>query len=229
MLALLHAVSHPHGEAESRMWRLWGVLVSALFVSVPRLVSRLQGQCSCSCSCSVSGHSDAHAHAHAIAFRFNRRPDATSQVRLLNQEIMSDTAEATAEATAQPSSRKGGRKRQRGQESELTTDVERNHATTDDATYPRRRVSRACEVCRLRKTRCDAAQPSCAFCRGQGIRCVYRKSFNTSKRWVNHRCTLSRELQPPYPEGKAAKGVLLALLAAAVHVSAPEISLTFRL
>jgi hypothetical protein len=31
-----------------------------------------------------------------------------------------------------------------------------------------------CEVCRLRKTRCDAAKPSCSFCRKLDIPCVYR-------------------------------------------------------
>nr|KAK5449241.1 hypothetical protein LTR18_002330 [Exophiala xenobiotica] len=34
--------------------------------------------------------------------------------------------------------------------------------------------SEQCEVCRLRKTRCDAEKPSCTFCRTLGIECVYR-------------------------------------------------------
>ncbi|EEU36450.1 uncharacterized protein NECHADRAFT_81209 [Fusarium vanettenii 77-13-4] len=44
------------------------------------------------------------------------------------------------------------------------------------AKYPRKRVSVACEVCRLRKTRCDAARPKCRFCSNAGIECVYRQT-----------------------------------------------------
>lgn len=41
--------------------------------------------------------------------------------------------------------------------------------------YPRKRVAVACEVCRLRKTKCDAKRP-CGFCTDAGIECVYRSS-----------------------------------------------------
>ncbi|KAF9889983.1 hypothetical protein FE257_006663 [Aspergillus nanangensis] len=41
--------------------------------------------------------------------------------------------------------------------------------------YPRRRVALACEVCRLRKTRCDATKPSCSLCKELEIECVYRR------------------------------------------------------
>ncbi|KAB5550008.1 hypothetical protein GE09DRAFT_1128657 [Coniochaeta sp. 2T2.1] len=40
--------------------------------------------------------------------------------------------------------------------------------------YPRRRVAVACEVCRLRRTRCDGAKPSCWFCTDIGVECQYR-------------------------------------------------------
>ncbi|KAH8602077.1 hypothetical protein B0O99DRAFT_129120 [Bisporella sp. PMI_857] len=40
--------------------------------------------------------------------------------------------------------------------------------------YPRRRTAVACEVCRVRKTRCDAGKPSCGFCTDIGVECVYR-------------------------------------------------------
>ncbi|KAG9243943.1 hypothetical protein BJ878DRAFT_542755 [Calycina marina] len=40
--------------------------------------------------------------------------------------------------------------------------------------YPRRWTAVACEVCRIRKTRCDAGKPSCGFCLGIGIDCQYR-------------------------------------------------------
>ncbi|KAL7946927.1 hypothetical protein V8C42DRAFT_352388 [Trichoderma barbatum] len=40
--------------------------------------------------------------------------------------------------------------------------------------YPKKRVSVACEVCRSRKTRCDAALPACSFCARIGALCRYR-------------------------------------------------------
>ena len=41
--------------------------------------------------------------------------------------------------------------------------------------YPRKRVAVACEVCRLRKTKCDAKRP-CGFCTDAGVECIYRSS-----------------------------------------------------
>ncbi|KAF2184813.1 hypothetical protein K469DRAFT_688419 [Zopfia rhizophila CBS 207.26] len=41
--------------------------------------------------------------------------------------------------------------------------------------YPRKRIAIACNVCRFRKTKCDAAKPSCGFCTDLGIECTYRK------------------------------------------------------
>lgn len=38
----------------------------------------------------------------------------------------------------------------------------------------RRRAAQACVACRMRKTRCDAAQPRCGFCALHNIDCVYR-------------------------------------------------------
>ncbi|KAF1991777.1 hypothetical protein K402DRAFT_69464 [Aulographum hederae CBS 113979] len=46
--------------------------------------------------------------------------------------------------------------------------------------YPRKRVAVACEVCRLRKTRCDAKRP-CGFCTENGIECVYRQQNQTER------------------------------------------------
>ncbi|KAL1894847.1 hypothetical protein Sste5346_005534 [Sporothrix stenoceras] len=40
--------------------------------------------------------------------------------------------------------------------------------------YPKKRVSVACEVCRTRKTRCDAGRPACSFCAQIGATCLYR-------------------------------------------------------
>lgn len=45
----------------------------------------------------------------------------------------------------------------------------------DPTQYPRKRVSVACEICRVRKTRCDAVRPSCSFCSSLNVQCVYRK------------------------------------------------------
>lgn len=39
--------------------------------------------------------------------------------------------------------------------------------------YPRKRAAIACDICRLRKTRCDAAKPTCSFCRESGAECRY--------------------------------------------------------
>lgn len=40
--------------------------------------------------------------------------------------------------------------------------------------YPKKRVNVACDICRSRKTRCDAAKPKCAFCKEVGAECSYR-------------------------------------------------------
>lgn len=37
----------------------------------------------------------------------------------------------------------------------------------------RRRSTRACETCRLRKTKCDGTRPSCGQCVAQNNKCVY--------------------------------------------------------
>lgn len=37
-----------------------------------------------------------------------------------------------------------------------------------------------CEVCRTRKTRCDAKRP-CGFCAEAGVECVYRQSAHNEK------------------------------------------------
>jgi Zn(2)-Cys(6) binuclear cluster domain-containing protein len=70
--------------------------------------------------------------------------------------------------------------------------------------YPRKRVSRAvsprirsyqirrkaltplqCDVCRARKTRCDAKKPSCLFCKDLNIVCVYSKPRHVHRRPKN--------------------------------------------
>ncbi|KAF1838520.1 hypothetical protein BDW02DRAFT_389372 [Decorospora gaudefroyi] len=49
------------------------------------------------------------------------------------------------------------------------------HSPTVVENYPRKRIAIACNVCRFRKTRCDAQKPSCGFCTELGIECAYRK------------------------------------------------------
>lgn len=40
-----------------------------------------------------------------------------------------------------------------------------------------KRVCRACEPCRARKSKCDGARPSCSLCRAQGLTtCFYPES-----------------------------------------------------
>ncbi|CAK7211317.1 hypothetical protein SBRCBS47491_001083 [Sporothrix bragantina] len=46
--------------------------------------------------------------------------------------------------------------------------------------YPKKRVSVACDVCRARKTRCDARRPACSFCSQLGIECVYRRGGSSA-------------------------------------------------
>ncbi|VUC30179.1 unnamed protein product [Clonostachys rosea] len=42
-----------------------------------------------------------------------------------------------------------------------------------DARYPRKRSSKACHVCRARKTKCDNVRPTCGFCASISISCSY--------------------------------------------------------
>ncbi|KAK9317841.1 hypothetical protein V1524DRAFT_445222 [Lipomyces starkeyi] len=46
-------------------------------------------------------------------------------------------------------------------------------STTDRLVPIKRRVERACQNCRKRKSRCDGAKPRCRFCDGQGWECEY--------------------------------------------------------
>jgi hypothetical protein len=41
--------------------------------------------------------------------------------------------------------------------------------------YPRRRATIACQICRLRKTRCNGARPRCQLCTDLDADCVYRE------------------------------------------------------
>lgn len=44
---------------------------------------------------------------------------------------------------------------------------------SSDTRYPRKRSSKACHVCRARKTKCDNVRPTCGFCASVNIQCSY--------------------------------------------------------
>lgn len=49
---------------------------------------------------------------------------------------------------------------------------------SDPYDYPRKRTSVACEVCRVRKVRCDAGKPGCGSCTKLGVACSYATTRN---------------------------------------------------
>lgn len=60
-----------------------------------------------------------------------------------------------------------------GQENESTK--KRHNSSSDGAEYPRRRAMIACQICRLRKTKCDGGRPKCRLCTDLDADCVYRE------------------------------------------------------
>jgi hypothetical protein len=60
------------------------------------------------------------------------------------------------------------RKSAEGDDQDVSTQAKGNSASS----YPRERVSIACEVCRLRKSRCDARKPARSLCADLGIECI---------------------------------------------------------
>ncbi|KAJ5316026.1 hypothetical protein N7476_006333 [Penicillium atrosanguineum] len=51
----------------------------------------------------------------------------------------------------------------------------KKRSNSDATEYPRRRATIACQICRLRKTRCNGARPKCQLCTDLGAECVYRE------------------------------------------------------
>lgn len=91
-----------------------------------------------------------------------------------------DTPPAPSGSTTTARSSPGNpRPPKRSRASEVPTQRER--ASVPRVNYPKRRVNVACEVCRSRKTRCDAARPSCSFCAEIGATCVYRRPEDIAK------------------------------------------------
>src|SRR5690349_1166005 len=52
------------------------------------------------------------------------------------------------------------------------------------ASFPRKRSSTACQLCRTRKTKCDNERPSCSKCRELGSHCIYQDQSNPAS-YVN--------------------------------------------
>ncbi|OJJ50444.1 hypothetical protein ASPZODRAFT_56188 [Penicilliopsis zonata CBS 506.65] len=59
--------------------------------------------------------------------------------------------------------------------SESTVNKRKPSSSSDVAEYPRRRATIACQICRLRKTKCDGARPKCRLCAELDADCVYRE------------------------------------------------------
>ncbi|KAL2842960.1 hypothetical protein BJY01DRAFT_198972 [Aspergillus pseudoustus] len=51
----------------------------------------------------------------------------------------------------------------------------KKRSSSEIAEYPRRRATIACQICRLRKTRCNGARPKCQLCTDLDAECVYRE------------------------------------------------------
>ncbi|KAJ5988303.1 hypothetical protein N7481_003513 [Penicillium waksmanii] len=52
---------------------------------------------------------------------------------------------------------------------------QKKRSNSDATEYPRRRATIACQICRLRKTRCNGARPKCQLCSDLDAECVYRE------------------------------------------------------
>ncbi|KAL4869958.1 hypothetical protein BDV12DRAFT_67648 [Aspergillus spectabilis] len=53
--------------------------------------------------------------------------------------------------------------------------VNKKRSNSEATEYPRRRATIACQICRLRKTRCNGARPKCNLCQDLDAECVYRE------------------------------------------------------
>ncbi|BCS02443.1 putative C6 finger domain protein [Aspergillus luchuensis] len=57
----------------------------------------------------------------------------------------------------------------------LDSTLARKRNNSEATEYPRRRATIACQICRLRKTRCNGARPRCQLCVDLDADCVYRE------------------------------------------------------
>ncbi|KAL2850069.1 hypothetical protein BJX68DRAFT_266863 [Aspergillus pseudodeflectus] len=61
-----------------------------------------------------------------------------------------------------------------GDAAEVTTN--KSYLIQSTARHPRKRGATACQLCRVRKTKCDNARPACGFCAQHKAKCVYGSS-----------------------------------------------------
>ncbi|KAH6621711.1 hypothetical protein C7974DRAFT_397016 [Boeremia exigua] len=64
--------------------------------------------------------------------------------------------------------------------SEVTRKRRRTEKSRVGAAYPRKRAVAACQLCRVRKVKCNNARPSCGGCLSSQISCVYEDSQDHS-------------------------------------------------
>ncbi|RAL06223.1 putative C6 finger domain protein [Aspergillus ibericus CBS 121593] len=57
----------------------------------------------------------------------------------------------------------------------LDANLAKKRTNSEGTEYPRRRATIACQICRLRKTRCNGARPRCQLCVDLDAGCVYRE------------------------------------------------------
>ncbi|KAK2929015.1 Zn2-C6 fungal-type DNA-binding domain [Fusarium oxysporum f. sp. vasinfectum] len=57
--------------------------------------------------------------------------------------------------------------------SRLRLDSHRGPISRTSSTYVRKRATKACQVCRARRTKCDQQRPACSFCVKAGVECVF--------------------------------------------------------
>jgi hypothetical protein len=53
-------------------------------------------------------------------------------------------------------------------------------ATRIKSSYPRKRAIQACQKCRVRRTKCNNARPSCSSCLSIGAECTYSEGDHST-------------------------------------------------
>ncbi|CAK7237598.1 hypothetical protein SEUCBS140593_010029 [Sporothrix eucalyptigena] len=118
--------------------------------------------------------------ADAVARDAADTPAVAATTDSSTSDNTTSAASPSSDAVPTPGSLSGSSVRRRSSAAGTTTSTtRRTRAGTGrplKINYPKKRVSVACDVCRARKTRCDARRPACSFCAQLGIDCVYRRS-----------------------------------------------------
>ncbi|KAL2851501.1 hypothetical protein BJY01DRAFT_260808 [Aspergillus pseudoustus] len=85
--------------------------------------------------------------------------------------------------------------------------AKRPRATAARSAYPRRRAIAACQLCRMRKTKCDNRRPSCGTCTLLQSQCVYQdastdfSSFDAASLAILERVNYAIRLLEQHPSG----------------------------